>query len=80
MYLEIISPAGKIFEGDVKLVNVPGSDGAFEVLNNHAPIVSTLEAGKIKVIHTGGGEDMFDIQSGVIEVMNNHIHILADTK
>lgn len=79
MYLEIISPAGKIFDGDVKLVSVPGSDGSFEVLDNHAPIVSTLEAGKIKVIHANGGEDMFEISSGVIEVMNNHIHILADT-
>ena len=47
MFLEIITPDKNIFEGEVKLVQVPGSKGTFEILKNHAPIISTLEKGKI---------------------------------
>ena len=49
MYLEIITPDKKVFEGEVKLIQLPGSKGGFEILKNHAPIISTLEKGSIKI-------------------------------
>jgi F-type H+-transporting ATPase subunit epsilon len=79
MQLEIITPEKKIYSGDVKLVQVPGSKGSFEILNNHAPIISTLEHGSIKVIDLQDRTVFFDINGGVIEVNKNKIIILAET-
>ena len=59
MHLEIITPEKKLFTGEVKLVQVPGSSGSFEILNNHAPIISSLDEGKIKII-SPEGETKFD--------------------
>lgn len=78
MYLEIITPDNKIFSGKVNAVQVPGSKGSFEVLEYHAPIISTLEKGKIKVIE-GGTESFYDISGGVIEVKDNNVIILAES-
>lgn len=80
MYLEIITPDKKIFEGEVKLVKVPGNKGAFEMLENHAPIVSTLGEGEIKIICTDDTIQRFDISAGVIESKKNKAVILAETK
>ena len=79
MQLEIITPEKNIYSGDVKLVQVPGSKGSFEILNNHAPIISTLEHGSIKVIDQQDRIVYFDINGGVIEVNQNKIIILAET-
>jgi F-type H+-transporting ATPase subunit epsilon len=79
MQLEIITPEKKIYTGDIKLVQVPGSKGSFEILNNHAPIISTLENGKIKIIDLQDRKIYFDIKGGVIEVNHNKIIILAET-
>ena len=79
MQLEIITPEKKIYTGDIKLVQVPGSKGSFEILNNHAPIISTLENGKIKIIDLQDRKIYFDIKGGVIEVNQNKIIILAET-
>ena len=78
MYLEIVTPDKKIFGGDIKLIQVPGTKGQFEVLRNHAPIVSTLAKGKVKVVLPEGEKNFFDIKSGVIEVKNNKIVVLAE--
>jgi F-type H+-transporting ATPase subunit epsilon len=78
MHLEIITPDKKVFEGEVKLVQVPGSKGSFEILKNHAPIISTLEAGKIKVIGSDDKENFFKVDGGVLEVKNNTIIVLAE--
>ncbi len=78
MTLEIISPGKKIFSGKVKLVQVPGKKGAFEILNNHAPIISTLSAGKVKVVTPDDEKNFFDITGGVVEVANNNIIILVN--
>ena len=77
MKLTIITPDKPIFNGDVTSVTVPGSAGSFEVLENHAPIVSTLEDGKV-IIRTGNSEEIIYILGGVVEVINNNITILAD--
>ncbi|HOK52296.1 MAG: ATP synthase F1 subunit epsilon [Bacteroidales bacterium] len=78
MTLEIISPGKKIFSGKVKLVQVPGKKGAFEILNNHAPIISTLSAGKVKIVTPDDEKNFFDITGGVVEVANNNIIILVN--
>ncbi len=77
MKLEILTPDSKIFEGEVRSVTVPGTMGSFEVLNDHAPIISTLEDGKV-IIRTDKEEETIFIKGGVIEVLNNHIMVLAE--
>ncbi len=77
MKLEIVTPEKKLFDGTVKLVQVPGAKGSFEILNNHAPVISTLNQGKIKVIGENDKTDYFDIVSGIVEVKANIITILA---
>ncbi|MCX7986092.1 MAG: ATP synthase F1 subunit epsilon [Bacteroidales bacterium] len=77
MHLEIISPGKKIFSGKVKSVLVPGKKGAFEILNNHAPIISTLSSGKVKVVSHDDEKTFIDIAGGVVEVVNNNITILV---
>lgn len=79
MKLEIITPEKSLFDGKVKLVQVPGAKGSFEVLKNHAPIISTLVEGKIKVITESDKTEFIDILSGMIEVKANTITILAVT-
>lgn len=78
MFLEIITPDKKVFSGEVMRVQVPGSKGSFEVLNNHAPIISTISKGKVKVTDKQGVKS-FDVQGGVVEVLKNKIIILAES-
>jgi len=79
MKLTIISPDNAIFEGDnVHLVQLPGIDGSFEIMNNHAALISVLKKGKVKVEVKGEADRFFDINGGVIEVLNNKVLILAE--
>jgi F-type H+-transporting ATPase subunit epsilon len=78
MHLEIITPEKKLFEGEVKLVQVPGTSGSFAVLKNHAPLISTLEKGRIKIENEEGEITYFNVNGGVIEVKSNHIIVLAE--
>ena len=78
MLLEIVTPDKKIFSGEIKQVKVPGSKGPFEVLNNHASIVSTLIKGEVRIILPDGEKTMYEIASGVIEVKSNKIVVLAE--
>lgn len=79
MYLEIITPDKKVFEGEVNSVQVPGSKGSFAMLKNHAPIISTLEKGIITVNSTTGQEHQFNVNGGVIENLDNKIIILVES-
>ena len=79
MLLEIITPDKKVFSGEVKLIKVPGSKGAFEILKNHAPIISTLDKGTIKIIDLDGKEQFFEINGGVIENKGNKIIVPAES-
>ena len=79
MELEIITPDKKVYEGQVKLVKVPGSKGSFEILNNHAPIISILEKGEVKIIDNDDKTNYYDISGGVVEVKQNNIIILAES-
>ena len=92
MFLEIVTPESSIFQGDVETVTVPGVDGEFQMLNNHAPIVSLLQEGKVKFSgdisieeafqnkFTEGVKNSFEllINSGTIELKENKIIILVD--
>lgn len=77
MYLEIVTPEKKVFEGEVNSVQMPGSQGSFEVLDNHAALISSLDKGKV-VVRSSNGEK-FMIDGGVAEVKNNKVVILAET-
>ena len=79
MLLEIIAPDQKLYSGEVDLVQVPGSKGSFEILRNHAPLISTLEECRIKIVDVKGGTTFFEVNGGVIEVKNNKIIVLAET-
>jgi len=79
MYLEIITPEKKLFAGEIKLLQVPGSKGSFEILKNHAPIISTLDKGTVRFVNPEGVPTTFDIGGGVIEAKENNIIILAET-
>ena len=77
MTLEILTPDKKVFEGDVTAVTVPGTLGSFQILRDHAPIISTLEDGPV-IVKAGKGEEIFNIKGGVVEVLNNKIIVLAE--
>jgi F-type H+-transporting ATPase subunit epsilon len=79
MTLEIITPDKKIYNGEIKLVQVPGTKGSFEVLKNHAPIISTLQEGKVKVVAVNDQVFFFQITGGVIEVKQNKAILLAES-
>ncbi len=78
MKLEIITPSNTLFSGDVSLVQLPGIDGLFEILKSHAPLVSALREGKVKIVDEAQNEQFFDIRGGVVEVSNNKILLLAE--
>ncbi len=78
MTLEILTPDQTVYEGEVTSVTVPGTLGSFEVLNNHAAIISTLEDGKVIIRAGGKSEESFFIKGGVVEVLNNKITVLAE--
>jgi len=79
MKIEIITPDKRIFEGEIKSVRVPGKKGSFQVLKDHAPIISTLDKGQVNIIDEQNNEINFDISGGVIEVKANKIILLADS-
>ncbi len=80
MLLEIVTPKATIYKGEILLVKVPGSKGSFEVMHNHAPLTSTLEPGRIKVVEKDKSEFFFDItEVGIIEVKKNHVVVLSDS-
>ena len=78
MFLEIITPDKNLFSGEVNSVKVPGTKGSFAILKNHAPIISTLEKGKVKIVTDKEKEVFIDIDGGLIEVKKNKIILLAD--
>lgn len=78
MLLEIITPDKKVFEGEVTIVTFPGSDGSFQVLNNHAPLVSLLKDGVVEYKTSEKGATQVAITGGVVEVLKNKVIVLAD--
>jgi len=78
MNVEIINPDKTIFAGEAYLIQLPGKDGSFEIMNNHAPLISVLKEGKVKVLDNDKNPQFFEIRGGVIEVLKNKVLILAE--
>lgn len=78
MTLEILTPEKKIFSGDVYGVQLPGIDGMFEVLEKHAPLVSALKGGKLKILKDKNSNALYTIRSGFVEVLNNKATVLVE--
>jgi F-type H+-transporting ATPase subunit epsilon len=92
MYLEIVSPEATLFTGEVTSVTVPGVNGEFQMLQDHAPIVSLLQAGEVRISgqvtideahqslfrKSADGKTILPIRSGTVELSNNKIIVLAD--
>ncbi len=91
MFLEIVTPEQIVFSAEVNSVAVPGINGEFQMLNSHAPVISLLTKGKVKIDaqldqesssslskNTEDSRWIFDIKGGVIEVNNNKVIVLAD--
>jgi len=78
LYLKIITPERLLFEGEIKIIKLPGSMGSFEIMENHASIISTLIKGKIMVKDTIGVISYFEIKGGLAEVSNNEVKVLVE--
>jgi F-type H+-transporting ATPase subunit epsilon len=78
MTLEILTPEKKLFSGEVYGVQMPGISGSFEVLDKHAPMVSALKAGKLKVLTDKTNTTSYNIQSGFVEILNNKAIVLVE--
>ena len=77
MKVKITKPNSILFEGDVKLVQLPGTGGKFEILENHAPIISTLEAGDIRIVLPDNTEQIFSVRGGVVKGQQNDFMLLV---
>jgi F-type H+-transporting ATPase subunit epsilon len=78
MILEIITPDKKLFSGNVEAVKLPGADGWFGILENHAPLIATLKKGNVTVTDSQNIHE-FPIAGGVVEVLNNKVIVLAES-
>lgn len=77
MLIDIITPDKTVFSGEAVSATFPGTDGSFQVLNNHAPLISTLDKGRI-VVKTATGEQNWTVDGGVVEVLDNKVTVLAE--
>lgn len=77
MNLTILSPEKEIFSGPVKSVTVPGSAGQFQMLENHAAIVSSLQKGAVKVVRANGEQLIFQVEGGFVECLHNEVSVLV---
>ena len=80
MLLEIISPEKIIYTGKVKRLQLPGSKGSFEILRNHAPIISTLRKGTVRVIDENGNRHIYRIKSSIVENKDNKLIVLIESE
>ena len=79
LFVEIVSPSGRVFHGSAKGVRAPGTEGSFEVLYNHAPMIAAIEIGPIVVTDPDGSKITFATSGGFVEVMNNTVTVLAES-
>jgi F-type H+-transporting ATPase subunit epsilon len=82
MELEILTPEKKLFSGEVYGIQLPGITGSFEILEKHAPLVSALRNGNIKVLNDKSGSNVtnYSIKGGFIEVLNNKVTVLVEVQ
>lgn len=78
MKVEIITPDKTIFSGEAELVQLPGLQGSFEILKNHAPLIAALGQGKVKIQDKDKKNQFFPINGGIVEVLRNKVLVLAE--
>ncbi|MBO9154632.1 ATP synthase F1 subunit epsilon [Chitinophaga sp. GCM10012297] len=78
MLLEILTPERKLYTGEVYGIQLPGTDGSFEVLDRHAPLIAALGKGKMKVLKDKTHTEQFTIEGGFVEVLNNKATVLVE--
>jgi F-type H+-transporting ATPase subunit epsilon len=82
MFLDIITPDKRVFEGEVDSATFPGSDGSFQILNDHAPLISSLGSGLLSYKyqdHNHVKEEQLKIDGGMVEVLNNRVLVLVES-
>lgn len=77
MNVKITKPDSTLYDGEAKLVQLPGTSGLFEILNNHAPIISSLAKGTLRLVKDNDEEQVFDIRGGVVKGQQNNLLILV---
>ncbi|RFM34381.1 MULTISPECIES: ATP synthase F1 subunit epsilon [Chitinophaga] len=78
MLLEVLTPERKLYSGEVYGVQLPGIDGSFEVLNNHAPLIAALGKGRMKVLKDKSQNEFYNIEGGFVEVLRNKATVLVE--
>jgi len=78
MQLDILTPERKVFSGKVYGISLPGTEGSFELLENHAPIIASLGKGKMKVLKDKTNFETYDISGGFVEMINNKASVLIE--
>jgi len=78
MQLDILTPEHKVYSGNVYGIQLPGIEGSFEILENHAPIIATLGNGKMKIIKDKNSTEIYEIAGGFVEVINNKASVLIE--
>ena len=78
MFLEVITPENKVFEGEIVSVQLPGTEGSFQLLNDHCPVVSTLKKGNLILVDSSNETKEIEINGGVVELSDNHVIVLAE--
>ena len=79
MELVVLTPEKEFFNGSIKSITVPGIGGEFEVLENHAPLVSAIGEGKVKIVKNDGESLVFNVNNGFLEVINNDLALLVNS-
>ncbi len=78
MHIEIITPEATLFQGEATYVFLPGSDGSLGIMKNHAPLISSLKKGTLRIKDQAGKEMKFEVKGGTVEVMKNKVVVLAE--
>jgi len=78
MQLDILTPERKIFSGNVYGIQLPGTMGSFEILEKHAPFITSLGKGRMKVLKDKNNTETYEITAGFVEVINNQISVLIE--
>lgn len=78
MHIEIITPDATLFQGEATYVFLPGSDGSLGIMKNHAPLISSLKKGILRIKDQAGKEMKFEVKGGTVEVMKNKVVVLAE--
>ncbi len=79
MDLIALTPEKEIYNGKIKSVKVPGSNGQFEILKGHAPIVASLSKGEVRILNNKGEKTVFNIEKGFVEVLKNEVSLLIQS-